>query len=222
MDTVDPNLRPMPRQGAVDVAAPLRSLTLNDVRQQALSIPNLLTYLRFLVVPPFVWAFHHHHPALALWLFVGAAITDGLDGFMARVLEQRTRLGSILDPIADKLLVLAAVSTLVVDARLPVWLLVLLLIRDTCIGSAAIILRATGRPVPAAPTRMGKYSTFALAATLALSLVREAEHNEQLTGDIAAFVLLSTQCVIATLVQYFVRWRRLMRVPPSLPRPQLR
>jgi cardiolipin synthase len=204
----------MDRQGTADAAPPLRSLTLEDVWQQALSIPNLLTYLRFLVVPPFVWAFHEGHRTLALWLFAGAAVTDGLDGFFARVLHQRTRLGSIIDPIADKLLVLAAVTTLVVDGRLPAWLLVLLLVRDGCIASAALVLRLSGRPVPASPTRLGKYSTFCLAATLALSLVRGATHTANLDGCIAAFVLLSTQCVVASLVQYFVRWRRLMRAPP--------
>lgn len=213
IDGSDPSLRSMREQGPPPAQTPLRSLTAADIRAQALTLPNVLTYLRFLAVPVFIWEFHAGRFQVAFWLFVGAAITDGIDGLLARVLHQRTRLGSILDPIADKLLILAAVASLVAAARLPVWLLVLLLVRDGCIASAAMLLRWSGRPVPASPTRMGKYSTFALALALGLSLMREALHTTTLDGYIAVMIALGTQCVIATLVQYFVRWRRLMRAP---------
>ncbi len=192
---------------------PLRTLPRDEIWRQALAIPNLLTYLRFVAVPFFVWAYFDRRRALALGIFAGAAFTDGLDGFAARVLKQKTRLGGIIDPIADKLLTLAAMTTLVVDDRLPFWLLGLVLLRDACIASAVTVLRASGRPVPAAPSRLGKYSTFTLAVTTALAVAREAFASRALDGYVVAFSLLAAQCVIATIVQYFIRWKRLMQVP---------
>jgi len=203
----------MSTQGRAPLDAPLRSLSAADIWQQALTLPNLLTYARIAAVPAFVWAFHTGRRELALELFAAAAVTDGLDGLAARVLHQRTRLGGILDPIADKLLTLAALATLVAHDLLPLWLLGVVVLRDLCIASAVMALRMSGKPVPAAPTRLGKYSTFLLAVTLALALAREALHTVQLDGFIAAATLLATQCVLATIVQYFLRWRRLMRIP---------
>jgi cardiolipin synthase len=212
----DASLRPVHIQGTPGPEAPLRTLASDDLRRQALALPNLLTYLRFVAVPFFIVAFHSGRADLALWIFIGAALSDGLDGLLARVLNQRTRLGGIIDPIADKLLTLAAVATLVAHDRLPVWLLVLLLVRDGCIAGAAILLRINGRRVPASPTRLGKYSTFLLALALTLALAQAAARSSRLDGWITALLVLGAQCVIATIVQYFIRWRRLMRAPPSL------
>lgn len=206
----------VPIQGTPGPEAPLRTLGPDDLRRQALSLPNMLTYLRFLAVPFFIHAFHSGRPERALWIFVGAALTDGLDGLLARLLRQRTRLGGIIDPIADKLLTLAAVATLVADDRLPVWLLGLILFRDACIAGAALLLRWRGQRVPAEPTRLGKYSTFLLALALGFALAQAAARTTRFDGWIAAIVLLAAQCVIATFVQYFIRWKRLMRAPPSL------
>jgi len=206
----DASLRSMSRQGRAPLDAPLRTLETADIWRQALALPNFLTYLRFIAVPAFVWAFHAGRHELALELFAAAAVTDGLDGLLARVLHQRTRLGGILDPIADKLLTLAALATLVAHDLLPAWLLGLVVLRDVCIASAVMVLRMRGKPVPAAPTRLGKYSTFFLVVALSLALAREALHTVKLDGYIVAVTLLATQCVVATIVQYFIRWRRLM------------
>lgn len=205
----DANVRSRGRQDT-----PLRTLSAAEMRQQLFAIPNLLTYLRIAAVPVFIWAFHTGQYRLALVLFVGAAITDGLDGLLARVLHQQTRLGGLLDPVADKLLVLAAVASFVAHARIPVWVLGLVILRDVCLASAVIALRASGRPVYPAPTRLGKYATFALATSLALALIRETGRIPGLDGYLAAMLVLAAQCVIASTVQYFVRWRRLMRAPP--------
>ena len=213
MDRSDASVRSVPGQDGPVSHVPLRRSTSAEVWRQATAIPNLLTYLRFVAVPVFVWAFHRGFYEWAFALFVGAAFTDGLDGLLARALHQQTRLGGIIDPIADKLLTLAAVVSLVVHARIPVWLLGLLILRDACLASAVLVLRLTRRPVKAAPTRLGKYSTFVLAVALTLALVRESRHTAALDGYIAVFLVLAAQCVIVSTVQYFLRWRRLMKVP---------
>jgi len=92
--------------------------------------------------------------------------------------------------------------------------LVLVLFRDGCIAAAAVLLRWKDRPVPASPTRLGKYSTFLLVLALGLALARAAGLSSALGGYEAALLALAAQCVVVTLVQYFVRWRRLMRAPP--------
>jgi cardiolipin synthase len=184
------------------------------MRRQLFAIPNLLTYVRIIAVPVFIWAFQTRQYRLALFLFIGAAVTDGLDGLLARVLHQQTRLGGLLDPVADKLLVLAAVASFVAHARIPAWVLALVILRDVCLASAVVLLRASGRPVQPAPTRLGKYATFALAVSLALALFRETGRLAGLDGYLAAMLILAAQCVIASTVQYFVRWKRLMRIPP--------
>ena len=181
--------------------------------QEARAIPNLLTYLRILAIPVFLWAYVRGDARLALVLFVGAALTDGLDGLLARVLHQKTRLGGVLDPVADKFLTLAAAVALVWSGQLPFWLLGIVLLRDACITLAVAVLKAYRKPLPDGPTRFGKYATFALAATLTLALIHEASSDPAWGGYVAAAALLSLQCVAITIVQYFLQWRRLMQAP---------
>jgi len=182
---------------------------------EARSLPNLLTYARILAVPAFLWAWYARRPELALALFAGAALTDGIDGLLARLLRQRTRLGAILDPVADKLLTVAVLAALSLDARLPMWLLVLVLVRDAGIAAGVAALRARGRPVPTSPTRLGKYSTFLLAWTLGLALVREAWGGDSLAAWEAVAMTLAGACTLLTIVQYSAAWRHRMRAPAA-------
>lgn len=164
-------------------------------------------------MPIFVWAFTTGRPRLALAIFIGAALTDGVDGLLARALRQQTALGAVLDPIADKLLVLAALVVLALEGELPNWLLALVVVKEGGTLLAVWTLRSAHRPVPIHPSRMGKYATFGLAATLALALARRTA-GAAIDPYLVAMALLAAECVIVTVVQYFERWRRLMRAPP--------
>ncbi|MBT6442609.1 MAG: CDP-diacylglycerol--glycerol-3-phosphate 3-phosphatidyltransferase, partial [Alphaproteobacteria bacterium] len=88
-----------------------------------MTLPNLLTFARIAAVPVLIALFYLPHP-VAAWatfgLFVGAAVTDFLDGWLARRLNQASELGRALDPIADKLIVAAALIMLAADGRTPV------------------------------------------------------------------------------------------------------
>lgn len=212
METADASRTRHGGQGGRDPRR-LRSLTLPDLAGQARSIPNLLSLLRVASVPVLVWTVLADHATAALVLFVLAALSDGLDGLLARLLDQRTLLGEYLDPIADKLLTLSALTALCVDGLLPWWMLGLVLFRDGGIVLAALILRATDREVPAAPTRLGKYATFFLLMTMTLAFAEKAEVVASLVAPIAAFGLLAGLCVIGACLQYFLRWRRLMLAP---------
>ena len=137
-----------------------------------LNLANALTALRILLAPVFLVHYVHGDRPRALAAFAAAAATDVLDGLVARALHQRTRLGAFLDPIADKFLAACALIALAVTGKLPTWLPVLVVARDVAQLVAAAILRSVHRTIPVAPTRIGKYATFALAFGAAASLRR--------------------------------------------------
>ncbi|MFW6235336.1 MAG: CDP-alcohol phosphatidyltransferase family protein, partial [Desulfovibrionales bacterium] len=97
------------------------------------TIPNLLTVFRILITPVFVVAFVNGQIMTAWWLFFLAGVTDGLDGFLARVLKQRSKLGAMIDPLADKVLLVTAFVMLGIKGWLPSWLVILVVSRDVII-----------------------------------------------------------------------------------------
>ena len=119
--------------------------------------PNLVTGVRLLLVPLFGLFLKHERWALGLWLCLLLVATDALDGFLARRLGQRSELGSYLDPLADKLLVLMGFSMLSTKGHVPAWLLALVLSRDGLILiGVGVYLLAKGKPMEVSPTRLGK------------------------------------------------------------------
>src|SRR4051812_21441302 len=121
------------------------------------TIPNLFTFARFICVPVFGWLHATNRPGLALAVFIGAGVSDGLDGLLARALNQRNRLGALLDPIADKLLLVTALCALSITGELPRWFFALAFLREALLGGAALAVWRRGLRVPARPARLGKY-----------------------------------------------------------------
>ncbi len=103
----------------------------------SLNIPNFLTILRVIATPGFIVALAYEYTGLALGIFVGCGLTDGLDGFIARTFHQRTEIGAFLDPLADKLLLTSSFITLAVlelPYKIPFWLTVTVISRDIIIS----------------------------------------------------------------------------------------
>jgi len=137
----------------------------------AVTIPNILTSLRILAAPVAGVAILWGHLEVALALFVAASITDGLDGLLARVLHQQSRLGAFLDPLADKSLLLSCYVALAYVGKAPAWLTATIVVRDVLIVSAVyLIYRRIGR-FTMAPSLPGKLTTFLQMATAAALLV---------------------------------------------------
>jgi cardiolipin synthase len=178
------------------------------------NVPNFLTGLRFAAVPVFIVLFLQHRPRAALAVYLAAMITDWLDGIAARVLKQFTRIGAALDPVADKLMGVTALTLLCFAHRLPWWLLGVLLFREACIFSAIGILTRTGRSYDIRPTRFGKYSTFFLAATILLALLQGALEVGQTPAEIA-LALVTAACILLSWAQYLALFITLMRRPPA-------
>ncbi len=135
------------------------------------TIPNLLTFLRLLLIPFFLLASFHGMFVAAFVLFVTAAVTDIFDGFIARRFNQRSRLGAILDPLADKTMMFSGYLyyTLApnVGMRIPAWLTFVVFIRDFVIIVFAYLLYTRVRVKRFPPSWAGKMSTVLQAVTLA-------------------------------------------------------
>ena len=131
------------------------------MRGRILTVPNQLTFLRLGFLPFFIISVKYDRYAWALAVLVVAAITDGLDGLLARWLNQRSALGAYLDPIADKLLLSSSFIVLALKQKISWWLTILVLSRDVLILTiAAVILVVSGsRPFP--PSLLGKATTTA-------------------------------------------------------------
>ena len=134
------------------------------------TVPNQLTFLRLGFLPFFIMTIHYRLYGLALGILIVAGLTDGLDGLLARSLNQKTALGAYLDPIADKLLLSSSFVVLALNRKISWWLATLVLSRDVLLlTAAAVILVVVGyRPFP--PSIWGK-ATTALQILLVFAVV---------------------------------------------------
>jgi len=108
------------------------------------TIPNLITIFRILLTPGFVIAYLDSNFLAAWLLFMVAGISDGLDGFLARVMKQRTEFGAMIDPLADKILLVTSFLCLSAQGFIPVWLTVLAVSRDLIIVGGLFLLKFYG------------------------------------------------------------------------------
>jgi cardiolipin synthase len=138
-----------------------------------MSIPNMLTVIRILLTPVFVIAIIKHAYILALIIFAVAAITDALDGLIARYLNQRTELGAQMDPIADKLLLSSAYVCLAIINQIPNWLTVIVISRDVIILMGMSICYISEVHVPINPSFISKATTLFQLLTITIALFSE-------------------------------------------------
>ncbi len=136
------------------------TLTSTIQKSRILTVPNELTFLRLAFLPFFIIAIKYDRYDMALGILFAAGISDGLDGLLARLLNQKTTLGAYLDPIADKLLLSSSYLVLALKGRIAWWLAIMVLGRDVLILMAcAVILLVVGfRSFP--PSIWGKAATF--------------------------------------------------------------
>jgi cardiolipin synthase (CMP-forming) len=135
-----------------------------------INLPNLLSIGRILCVPLFIILLLNSLYGWALFTFVAASITDAVDGLLARLLKQKTVLGSYLDPAADKLLNASSYSTLAVLNLLPSWLAVIVVSRDVIICGGLMILFWTSHPLEIRPSLASKVTTGFQFCTIIFAL----------------------------------------------------
>lgn len=171
-----------------------------------MSIPNAVTLLRIALVPVFGWLWLSGRPGAALCVFAAGALTDLLDGFLARALGQRTRLGQLLDPAADKLTLLVAFLVAAAIRAVPWWLAIVVIGRDLVlsIGAALFAFVVHGKFDRSrwTPTRIGKYATFYQLLTIGLALAAHAASADALRPWVAALVLITAALTAMSGIQY--------------------
>ena len=150
----------MPTTPASIKPAPPTSVTRGLTLGHLLNLPNALTLARIFSIPFFLALLSKQRYTAALYLFGIAALTDGLDGAVARWFDMRTEIGAYLDPFADKLLLISAFVVLTIENSIPAWLLGVVLIRDVVIVFGYFMFAIfTGERPPMRPTYFGKSGT---------------------------------------------------------------
>lgn len=147
-------------------------------------LPNLLTALRLIVVPFTLYAIVHDNLAAALVLFVFAAITDYVDGFLARFWSVESRFGRIFDPIADKTLMIGCYVTLAYTGHIPMWLMYLVVGRDVLILVGGLAVYILNLPVRLSPFILSKINTFFQLLFVGLVLLLDMRVYQILTPDL--------------------------------------
>lgn len=135
-------------------------------RSIPINFPNTLTIIRILLTPLFAMCLIKHMLGEALLVFAVAAVTDGLDGLLARLFQQKTTLGAYLDPAADKLLLSTAFVTLAILGLIPSWLTVIVMTRDVVILFGVALLNIMRREFEARPSVLSKITTVVQVATV--------------------------------------------------------
>ncbi len=173
------------------------------------TIPNLITILRFLLVPAVVLTMLQSRWGWAFTGFTVAGVSDAVDGFVARNFNQRSRLGAYLDPMADKVLLVSVFVVLGIIGELPLWLVVAAVSRDALIICAVLLSTVMGQPVEMRPLLVSKANTAIqiVLAALVLGLLTFDLH----LGLLRAFlILLSGLLTVASAAAYLVAWLRHM------------
>lgn len=167
-----------------------------------MGLANWLTVLRIVLIPVFVTLLVYDRPGAALLVFVAAAVTDSLDGWVARRAGSQSRLGAFLDPTADKLMVSASFVTLTYLGVLPFWITAVVISRDVILVVGAVAMHMAGARVHPRPTRAGKYATFLQFVTVVTGL---AVPYLAVPGVLTAVMWLAAAFTLASGMQYIVQ-----------------
>ena len=173
----------------------------------ALNLPNLITIARILLVPVIVWAIGSGEMLFAFILFLAAGVSDAVDGFLAKRLGMTSELGSYLDPLADKALIVSIYVALGIVEALPRWLVILVVSRDIMIVAAVMLTWLIDKPMTVKPLAVSKFNTAAqiILATLVLAaLGLQINFGWLIDAGIAAVAVL-TLISIAGYVREWVR-----------------
>lgn len=165
------------------------------------NLANLITIGRMLMVVPLVWLIATERLEAAFWLFVAAAISDAVDGFIAKNFNAQTNLGSYLDPLADKVLLNGIYFALFLGHGLPAWLVVLVIGRDLLIVCGVMMIRRRHAVFRPRPLLIGKLNTLA-QIMLAAAAIANSSGWMDLGSPVAALVVVVTLTTVLSGAGY--------------------
>ncbi|MCC7049090.1 MAG: CDP-alcohol phosphatidyltransferase family protein [Alphaproteobacteria bacterium] len=166
----------------------------------------MITVGRLCAVPITIYLIIADQPAAAFWLFIGAGISDGVDGFLAKQFHARTVIGGYLDPLADKALLVSVYVTLGYQGHLAAWLVILVVFRDALIVAGVLIGHALGHPFKLRPLMVSKVNTGLQIALAAAALARLGQVFD--VGLVAPLVYLVAASTFASGAAYVAQGLR--------------
>jgi len=188
-----------------------------------ITVPNIISFIRLLGVPLFLWLIIEEYDEWALVVLVVSSLTDWLDGAIARATGQITRLGQLLDPIADRAYIAAALIGLAIREIIPWWLVVLLVLRDVILAVVMWVLKRYG--VVGLPVHfLGKAATFCLLYAFPMLLLGEIDWSLDTLSKVIgwAFVLWGTALYWYAGGLYVVQARQVIAARSAAPAPTAR
>jgi len=182
---------------------------------RTLTLANQITVLRLVFVPLFAILIVQRRYGVALVVLGAAAVSDGVDGLVARVYHQQSPLGVALDPIADKILMTTAYAMLAFRDVLPWWITIVVISRDVAIVVTALVISLVSGYRPFLPTLLGKASTFVQLSTVLVALGAAAGISFVSGRVVQALVYATAVVTAASGIHYLVALRHYARTPPS-------
>jgi cardiolipin synthase (CMP-forming) len=181
-----------------------------------LSIPNLITLGRILLVPIVVWAISSGTMWIAFVLFVVAGVSDAVDGYLAKRFGMTTELGRYLDPLADKALIVSIYLALGINGLIPRWLVILVVSRDILIVGGIMLSWLIGNPLKIRPLLVSKLNTVAqiLFACVVLGTLGFDIKAEMLT---LGLMILVAALTLLSVAAYVAEWMRHMNSTAARP-----
>ena len=173
--------------------------------ERVFNLPNVISLLRLAAVPGVAWLILQQRWEAACWLFLAAAVSDGIDGLLARWLNQMTQLGAALDTVADKALGVVTLVLLTLAEAIPLWVTLSILLRDSIIVLGALSYRGMAGHLEIHPTWLGKthmFAEFVLLTVVLAGLGKLVEVDAWLTAlFVSVFVI-----AVSSGVQYVWIW----------------
>ncbi|MCG8427755.1 MAG: CDP-alcohol phosphatidyltransferase family protein [Chromatiales bacterium] len=170
-------------------------------------IPNLISIMRIFLSVPVVWMLLEQEFVVALVLFAIAGISDGLDGFLAKHYGWQSHLGGLLDPLADKVLLVSSFLSLALIGIIPVWLVLLVILRDLVIVTGALVYNFRVETLEAEPSRISKINT-AMQIFLVLMVVLDKGLFHLPIDWVEAMIWIVAATTVASGVDYVWVWSR--------------
>lgn len=168
-------------------------------------LPNLITCIRFILIGPILGALLTKCYPLAFYLFLIAGLSDGLDGLLARFFDWTTPLGALLDPLADKLLLMGSFIVLAYLRQIPLWLTIMVIGRDIWIMGGALLYRYWVGPLDYKPVWISKLNTFFQLVLVTLLIIKLAFFDIP-TGLVPRIIEAVFVTTLLSFVQYTWMW----------------
>ncbi|MGE3150119.1 MAG: CDP-alcohol phosphatidyltransferase family protein [Pseudorhodoplanes sp.] len=173
-----------------------------------MSIPNLITLARILLVPVIVWAITSGEMLVAFVLFLAAGVSDAVDGFIAKRFAMTSELGAYLDPLADKAMIVSIYVALGIFDAIPRWLVILVVSRDIMIVAAVILSWLVAKPVAVKPHPVSKLNTVAQIVFAGLVLASLGLHWKAAGPAISTMMAVVAVLTLLSVGFYLAEWVR--------------